>query len=340
MPRLLELCRTSHRAGRRLVAPLAGFPGIRLTGSSIKLAQQNAREHVRVLQAINKRFSPDVVFPLMDLSVEANALGRHTVFPVNDSATVPQDAFDPKDMARMRAVDLAGDSRMRSIAETVQAFRASNESGALVGAYVTGPYTLAALITGAEEAALATCCDPEAILSLCRLATDTIKTYATMLMDAGAEVVCVLEPSGVMLGPADFDRCSGAFVREIVDRCHERSVDCIYHVCGNTMHLAERMAAVGVDGISLDSPETGVNLHRIALALGPRIVIIGNINPTAVMRDGTVNTVRDAVQSLLRQMQAFPNFILSTGCDLPEDVPPENIDEFMRAGRAWRNEGP
>jgi len=29
----------------------------------------------------------------MDLSVEANAIGRYTIFPKQDSATVPKDKF-------------------------------------------------------------------------------------------------------------------------------------------------------------------------------------------------------------------------------------------------------
>jgi uroporphyrinogen decarboxylase len=84
---LLDKTLTAYEKGHRLVAPLMGFPGIRLTGCSIKLAQQNVGEHFGVLRALHETFSPDMLFPLMDLSVEANALGRYTLFPSDDSAS-------------------------------------------------------------------------------------------------------------------------------------------------------------------------------------------------------------------------------------------------------------
>ncbi len=78
---LAHMAKTQYEKGRRMVVPLMGFPGLAITGVSIKLAQQNYGEHFRAVKALAERFQPDVIFPLMDLSVEANALGRYTVFP-------------------------------------------------------------------------------------------------------------------------------------------------------------------------------------------------------------------------------------------------------------------
>jgi uroporphyrinogen decarboxylase len=35
-------------------------------------------------------------------------------------------------------------------------------------------------------------------------------------------------------------------------------------------------------------------------------------------------------------MESVPNFILSSGCDIPLETPPENIAAFMRAARKYR----
>ena len=70
------------------MAPLVGFPGLNLTGCSVKLAQQNYGEYNRVIKAIAETSKLDVVFPLMDLAVEANALGQYAVFPQIESTTV------------------------------------------------------------------------------------------------------------------------------------------------------------------------------------------------------------------------------------------------------------
>ena len=42
---------------------------------------------------------------------------------------------------------------------------------------------------------------------------------------------------------------------------------------------------------------------------------------------------------LMKQMEFYPNFVLSTGCDMPQETPLENIHAFMRAGRRYRMKG-
>jgi uroporphyrinogen decarboxylase len=41
--------------------------------------------------------------------------------------------------------------------------------------------------------------------------------------------------------------------------------------------------------------------------------------------------VRSETLQLLRAARKYSNFILSSGCDVPPDVPLENIDAFFQA---------
>jgi len=49
--------------------------------------------------------------------------------------------------------------------------------------------------------------------------------------------------------------------------------------------------------------------------------------------------VKSAVTELMDTMKTYPHFVLSTGCDLPQAVPLENLSAFMEAGREtrWRS---
>ncbi len=102
------------------------------------------------------------------------------------------------------------------------------------------------------------------------------------------------------------------------------------------MHLVGKMVRAGVNGVSLDSRDAGVDLAAVARAVPPEVVVIGNINPATTMLSGTPREIRREVDGLLAEMAPFPNFVLSTGCDLPQETPPANIRAFMDAGRAWR----
>ena len=151
---LLEAVKQANIEKRRLVVPLVGFPGLNLTNSTIKLAQQNFGQQYKVVKALSELYSPDAIFPLMDLSVEANALGRYTLFPKEDSATVVKDHFSIEELNNISEINIAHDTRMLGYIETMKLMSIGLPSSVLRGAYVTGPYTLAALTMGAEEAAI------------------------------------------------------------------------------------------------------------------------------------------------------------------------------------------
>ena len=102
------------------------------------------------------------------------------------------------------------------------------------------------------------------------------------------------------------------------------------------MHLVDKMVEAGVNGISLDSPEAGVDLPAVARRVPEDVAVIGNINPTATIYKGSPADVEKEVADLLKSMDFCPHFILSTGCDLPQDTPLGNIAAFMRAGRNYR----
>jgi len=333
---LREMVHKAWDERRRLVAPLMGFPGLQLTGGTIKLAQQNYGEHFKVLKALADTFAPDLIFPLMDLAVEANALGRLTVFPTQDSATVVHENFDMEELSRLEQINIAFDTRLQGYVETVRLMSIGLPETILRGAYVTGPYSLAALIMGADQAATATVLNPDDLAMLCEFTTEKIEQYVRLLVGAGAQVICVLEPTAVMLGPEQFDRFSAQFVQHICNSCRYTNVAVVYHTCGNSMHLIKSMVASGVDALSLDSPESGVDLPEAARRAGDDIIIMGNICPTGTLLKGTPRAVEAEVNQLLRDMAFSKNLVLSTGCDLPQEVPLGNIAAFMNAGRRYR----
>ena len=325
--------REAWARGRRLVAPLVGFPGVGMVRSTIKLAQQNVGVHYRTLKRLYDEYRPDILFPLMDLSVEANALGRYTLVPTDESATIPKAHFSLEALEDLRSIDILLDTRVEGYCETVKHMNLGLPEEVTRAAYVTGPYTVAGLMMGADEAALATLTDPEGLGRLLEFVADRIVKYAHALIASGAQLICVLEPSAVMLGPRDFVRYSGNYVREILQSYRFTDVATAYHICGNSTHLVEGMVASGVQALSLDAPETGVDLPAVARRVGPEVVLVGNLSPTTTIRTGTPAEVRSEVRGMMESMAFHPAYVVSTGCDLPQEVPPRNVAAFMEAAR-------
>jgi len=335
---LADRAGNKFKSKERIIAPLIGFPGLTLTGSNVKVATQNSREHYKIMKALVDRFSPDIIFQLMDLTLEANALGQFTLFPIEHPSSIPtpERQFEIEDLKELEKIDIAADSRLQGYLSTMSMMAEELSKNVIRGAYITGPYTLAALIMGAERAALATIRKKDVLHALCKFTVQIAEKYMKLQIEAGAQVLCILEPTGGMLGPKQFQEFSGDYIKDLIERMKDTTANIVLHICGNTMHIIDLMLETGTDAISLDSPETGVDLAAVAVQTPEDVVVIGNINPTEIMLSSGPEQVKSAVAELIDTMKTYPNFILSTGCDLPQAVPLENISAFMEAGRETR----
>lgn len=58
---------------------------------------------------------------------------------------------------------------------------------------------------------------------------------------------------------------------------------------------------------------------------------MGNLDPVGVFKMGTAEEIREATLNLLEETREYDNFVLSSGCDIPPEVPAENIESFYDA---------
>ena len=57
--------------------------------------------------------------------------------------------------------------------------------------------------------------NPDDLHAVCKMATEKIQEYVRLLITAGAQIICVLEPSAVMLSPDQFVSFSGTYVNKL-----------------------------------------------------------------------------------------------------------------------------
>jgi uroporphyrinogen decarboxylase len=312
--------------GRPLVIPLMGFPGVQLNGSTLKQNTFNWGTQFSTVFALQRRFRPDGIFFFMDLSVEASALGLPVRFPLDESPSVESHLVrSAADLERFSRVDVLADGRVMVYVETMRLM--SRYIDALKGAYVIGPFSLAGLLMGATEAAMATVMEPDLLHQVLRFCSGVISRYARELERAGADTVAILEPSASFLSPRQFREFAGQYLVEIIE-----TLSCvpILHICGQTVNLVDAMVETGAQGLSLDSM---VDLPEVAKRVPADVAVIGNLDTVRVMIELTPNQVYRTTQGLLEAMAPYPNFILSTACDLPAETPLENIHALMDAGQ-------
>lgn len=311
---------------KKLVIPLLGAPGAKLTNTSQKQNLTDSKIQYNSIKALYSRFMPDGIFPFMDLTVEAEALGLNIKFPENESPSIINHPVKDIEYLNFIKNNWKGVSGRMNVFIDVVKEMAANLS-ILKGAYVIGPFTLAGELMGVGDIAINTILEPELVKSIIEFTTIVISDYANALFDAGADVVAVLEPTSVILSPATYEEFSLKAFKKLLNLIGKKSL--ILHICGNTTHLVESMCKSGAVGLSLDSD---VNFSEIIEKVPQNIALLGNINPVKVIMQGTPFIIENEVKNLKTEMKGYKNFILSSGCDIPLNTPLENIYAFMRAG--------
>lgn len=316
-------------AGRRTAGLPLGTAGAKLTGSTVRENLTDARTQFETLERSVYHFRPDGIGILADLSIEAEACGCEISFPeFGLPYVVTHPVKNNGDTLNLRLPDPGRDGRMPVVIETLRML--SRRFGLPIGGGGIGPYTLAGELAGAQELALGTITRPRFAHSLMEYTTGVVIDYNRAQLEAGADTVVIAEPAGSILSPRAFEEFSGGYLARIVDAL---PAPVTLHVCGDVGHLVEELVEAGPDGLSFDAP---VDLTLVAEAVPPSIVMSGNLDPVDVVLGLKPPEIREATIELLDSMRPFPNFVLSTGCDIAPETPLENIECIVETVRGYR----
>ena len=65
------------------------------------------------------------------------------------------------------------------------------------------------------------------------------------------------------------------------------------------------------------------------------ILAMGNIDPAGQFRGGTPASIREATLSLMEKCCKYPNFAISSGCDIPPMSSWDNIDAYFTRNNSF-----
>ena len=74
-----------------------------------------------------------------------------------------------------------------------------------------------------------------------------------------------------------------------------------------------------------------VCMEEMLQKMPAHVPVMGTLDPADQFREGTPESVRAATAALMESCSKYPNFIPSSGCDIPPMAPWVNIDAFFEA---------
>ncbi len=306
--------------------PLLSFPAAQLVGASVYRFTHDAALQAEGIAEIAKRTSAAAAVCMMDLSVEAEAFGCKVKEGESEVPTVDGVLVSNEAEAKALTIPTVGTGRTGVYIQAAKMAKKRIDDRP-VFAGIIGPFSLAGRLMDVSEALMNCIADEDFVYTVLKKTTPFLIEYARAYKDAGLDGVVMAEPLAGLLSPSLERAFSAPYVRQIVDAVQDENFAVIYHNCGpNTPEMTDSLAQ---NGAAVYHFGDAVDLEELLKRMPKDKPVCGNISPMARFANGTPDSMRAAVRELKERCESYPNFVLSSGCDIPWNAKWENIDAFF-----------
>ncbi|MEE4286495.1 MAG: uroporphyrinogen decarboxylase family protein [Mariniphaga sp.] len=300
--------------------PFVGVHGGFLTGVDAATYLKSADEIVKGISRAVEQYNPDGIPVVFDLQVEAEVLDCELRWSeTGPPAVVSHPLSEGKKLSDLK-IPGSDDGRIAVCLDATRQLRRNYPELALYG-LITGPFTLALHLLGTDifmklfEA-------PEEVNEVMEFCTQVGQKMAEYYMDAGCDVIALVDPMTSQIDPDTFETFVTPFVSRIFEFISQKGKLSSFFVCGHAQQNIEAMCNCRPDNVSIDE---NIPLDFVKeIALGKEISFGGNLKLTVILLMGTPDDCREHALECL-DLGGKTGFILAPGCDLPRETPPENL---------------
>lgn len=311
--------------------PVLYFPCLDKAGYTVTETVTDGRKMAEVMASIIKRY-PTIIAAMtgMDLSVDSEAFGAEVKFA--DRAVPSVKAAIVHDMAEAEALKVPdmNAGRIQVFVDAVKEAQKLITDRPIFGGQL-GPFSLTANLLELSAAMRATIKQPKLLHTLLEKATDFLIKRALAYKEAGANGILLAEPTPGLLAPKQAAVFSDVYVKRLVDAVQDESFYVILHDCGNVTRMTDGMYGTGAKGLHFGN---AVNMRQILSQLPQDVLVFGNIAPSDTVT-ATPDEISEQSLALLADCAEYPNYVFSTGCDVPINALPENLDRLASAVSGW-----
>jgi MtaA/CmuA family methyltransferase len=277
-------------------------------------------------------YQPDGIPVTFDLQIEAEALGCSLKWEKTNPPAVSSHVLE-NNKGKFLDMPTLKTKRIPIVMEAAKHLRGEFTDIALYGLF-TGPFTLAMHLLGANLF-IQMYDDPQRLKKVLAFCSEVGRLMIDGYVRAGCDVIALVDPLTSQIGPEQFSEfvtpeCVGLF-KHI--RSHKKLSS--FFVCGHALKNLEVMCDCGPDNLSVDE---NIPLDIVKnVCLERDVSFGGNMRLTTVLLNGTPDSCSVHAYECIKT-GGQKGYILSPGCDMPYQVPAENIkavtevvrDEYKR----------
>jgi uroporphyrinogen decarboxylase len=239
----------------------------------------------------------------------------------------------PEDLDSLKLEDIDSNAVINNCREATRIVMEEIGNHYLVTTTFWGPFTKAANLRGVEALMRDVFKNPEFIREVVDFSVRLLERFCEPLIEDGTlEVVSIAEPtaSGDLISKKQFKEFALPALKKFIKGMDKRGIKTLLHICGNTSDKLHEIASTEAACFSLDHK---VDIAKAKEELKGKICIGGNIDPVAVMNNGTPEDAKKIAEDCIAKAAEGGGYVLMPGCDIPPTVPLENIRAFINTAK-------
>ena len=308
--------------------PFAGVHAGKLKGYNAREVLESADKLYESLLEVNKLYMPDGMPIMFDLQIEAEILGCKLLWADYNPPSVRKHPYMKGGCPTEDKIPKKEEGRIPMVLDVMKRMKETvGQETALYG-LICGPLTLASHLRGSDFF-MDMIIDKPYVQQLMDFCTKVAIKMAEYYIDAGMDVIAVVDPLVSQVSPDSFAEMMGESFTKVFDYIRSRDVFSAFFVCGNATTQIKVMCDTHPDSIHVDENVDLTKAKEVSDEYN--IVMGGNIPLTTTMLFGNQMDNMKCVIDIYDSVQSKKNFILSPGCDMPYDVPIENTIAVTQA---------
>lgn len=325
---MYKWCDDVISAKTKKAMPVLSFPSIQLLGISVIDLISDSEKQAQGMKLVADRCDTGAALSMMDLSVEAECFGSNIRFSDVEVPTVIGGIVATQEEVDALAVPSVGAGRTGLYIEAIRrAVELIEDRPVFAG--VIGPFSLAGRLMDVSQAMIYCYDEPEMVALLLDKVTEFTIEYCKAYKNVGANGVVIAEPLAGLLSPDLARDFSCVYVKRIVDAVQDENFIVVYHNCGGgTIQMIDHILSTGAKAYHFGN---AINMSDMMPHITSNVLALGNVDPSSQFRNGTPESIREVTTSLLEACSKYPNFVISSGCDVPPLSSWDNIDSYFSA---------
>lgn len=275
-------------------------------------------------------FDIDIMSSMSDPVRETADFGTELIFP-EDELPHPKQVLlqNIEDIEKLELFDPLKSTRILDRIHAIELFKKEKGDEYPILGWVEGPLAEASDLRGINECLMDIIDEDneELFHQLLEKCTQEAIWCAKAQIEAGAHMIGIGDAAASLISRNLYREIVFPYEKRIIDAVKEAGGIARLHICGDINRIVEDIVELEVDILDIDWM---VDMKRsVEIMEGTKTIINGNVDPVAVVLNGSVNDVKAAVHKARKESEG--KAMISAGCEIPKFTPHENLSAFAEA---------